>query len=292
MTPISPAAAALRAQQQAFACALLAELPLDPRGATPVDLAGLLAAGPVAPARIDVYRHAYRARLVSALRDNFETLARAMGDDAFAALAGAYVAANPSQQASIRWFGHRLAEFMDDCLAAGAAPAQADLVPHPALADLARMDWALRGAFDAADGPVIGHATLAALPGEAWPGLVLHLHPSLQTVALNWAVEPAWHALRDTPAGDEPDLAAPEPLVHTLAVWRRGLETQWRALADSEAALLQAAAAGHPFGALCACAAEMVDEDDQAVPLVAGTLAQWLADGLISKIGAPGPALA
>ena len=287
MTRISPDAVALRAQQQVFASALLADVPVDPCGAAPaglIGLAGLLAAGLGGAARIDVYHHAYRARLVSALRDNFEALARALGDEAFAALAGAYLAAHPSQQASIRWFGHGLAGFMDDCLATGAPPAQEDLVPHPALADLARMDWALRGAFDAADGPVIDRATLAALPGDAWPQLVLRLHPSLQTVALNWAVEPAWHALRNTPAGDEPDLPAPEPLAHTLAVWRRGLETQWRALSAAEAALMQAAAAGQPFGALCERAAELVDGEDQAVPLVVSTLEQWLADGLVSNL--------
>ena len=284
MTPTAAATSALRAQQLAFASALLTDRPADLRGTAQAGLAGLLVAGPGGAARIDVYHHAYRARLASALRDNFEALARAMGDEAFAALAGAYLVAHPSQQASIRWFGHQLAGFMDDCLAAGAPPALEDLVPHPALADLARMDWALRGAFDAAGGLVIDRATLAALSGDAWPGLVLRLHPSLQTVALSWAVEPAWHALRNTPAGDEPELPAPEPLAHTLAVWRRGLETQWRALSTADAALLQAAAAGQPFGALCELAAELVDDEAQAVPLVAGTLEQWLADGLISGL--------
>ena len=297
MTSFSPGAAALRAQQLAFASALLLDrgdtgsapdAQAGPDGAAAAGLAGLLAAGPGGPARFDVYRHAYSARLVAALRDNFEALARALGDEAFTTLGCAYLAAHPSRQASIRWFGHRLAEFMDACLLADSPPDEANqaaakpLVPHPALADLARMDWALRGAFDAADGPVIDRVTLAALPGEAWPGLVLRLHPSLQTVALHWAVEPAWHALHNTADGDEPELPAPEPLAHTLAVWRRGLETQWRSLSAAETALLQAAAAGQPFGALCERAAELVDDADHAVPLVAGTLEQWLADGLIS----------
>lgn len=284
MKPARAAASTLRNQQQAFANALLADGPVDLRGAAPAGLAGLLVAIPGGAARIDVYHHAYRARLVSALRDNFEALTRALGDEAFAALAGAYLAAHPSQQASIRWFGHRLADFMGACLAAGAPPALQDLVPHPALADLARMDWALRAAFDAADGPVIDRTSLAALPADAWPGLVLCLHPSLQTVALQWAVEPAWHALRNTPAGDEPELPAPAPLAHTLAVWRCGLETRWRALSAAEAALLQAAAAGQPFAALCELAAELVADEYQAVPLVAGTLEQWLADGLVSRM--------
>ena len=38
---------------------------------------------------LEVYRHAYRARLAAALADNFTVLARALGDEAFEALAQA-----------------------------------------------------------------------------------------------------------------------------------------------------------------------------------------------------------
>jgi hypothetical protein len=91
---------------------------------------------------IGVYLQAYRARLTAALRDNFPVLQRALGDDAFDLLARAYIDAHPSHFRSIRWFGHRLVEFL------AAAP---ERLPHPALLDLARMDWAMRTAFDAAD---------------------------------------------------------------------------------------------------------------------------------------------
>jgi len=74
--------------------------------------------GDDAAARVDVtgllriYRHAYAARLIAALRDNFGVLPRAMGDEAFEALGRAYLQAHPSSQPSIRWFGHALADFM------------------------------------------------------------------------------------------------------------------------------------------------------------------------------------
>ena len=96
---------------------------------------------------LDVYRHAYRARLAAALADNYTVLARALGDEAFDALAQAYIAAQPSRHPSIRWFGHELAGFM--------AQADDDLVPHASLVDFAAMDWALRAAFDAADAPLL-----------------------------------------------------------------------------------------------------------------------------------------
>ncbi|WP_163367521.1 HvfC/BufC N-terminal domain-containing protein, partial [Klebsiella aerogenes] len=81
---------------------------------------------------LQVYRHAYRARLAEALADNYTVLARALGDEAFDALAQAYLAAHPSRHPSIRWFGAALADFM--------AVAGDELVPHPGLVDLARMD--------------------------------------------------------------------------------------------------------------------------------------------------------
>jgi hypothetical protein len=269
----------LRAQQQAFEASVRAAPPAD---GTPAPDNGLLRPAPSGgAARLDVYRHAYRARLVGALRDNFEILARALGDEAFDALGRAYVAAHPSSQPSIRWFGHRLAAFMDRSVADDDG-----LVPHPALADLARMDWALRAAFDAADAPVIGREALATVPGDAWPALRLQLQPSLRCVPLQWAVESAWHVLREQADGAEPELPAPEALAHTLLVWRRGLETQWRALSDAEAALLQAVAEGDDFGALCERAAGLVDDAEQAVPLVVGVLQQWLAEGLVSGFAA------
>ena len=269
----------LRRQQQALAQAV--------RGGRPPPGRLLQATPQGRLARIDAYQHAYQARLAGALRDNFEVLALAMGDEAFAALAQAYTAAHPSRQPSIRWFGHRLADFM-----ARQLERDDGLVPHPAMVDLARLDWALRAAFDAADAPVLDATALATLPAEAWPRLRFNLHPSVQRLPLAWAIGPAWHALRaqaDAPSdaadgGDEPALPSPEPLGHTVLVWRRGLATQWRSLDAAEAPLLTAVAAGRPFARWCELAATLVDEPDAAVPLVVGRLQQWLGEGLLSGI--------
>ncbi len=243
------------------------------RGAEP---AGLLAT-PVEPG-LSVYRHAYAARLVEALTDNFTVLARALGDEAFDALARAYLGAHPSEQASIRWFGHRLADFMVE--------ADDDLVPHPSLIDFARMDWALRDAFDAADAPVIDASVLAALGPDDWAGLVLHLHPSAHRVRLAYAIEPAWRLLRawEPESGDEqPELPEPAAHEHTLLVWRQDLETRWRSLDALEAGLLAAVAAGAPFALLCERAAALTGDPEAAAPAVITALRQWLNDGLLRR---------
>lgn len=243
---------------------------------TPAD--GLLRPRP-GGSLLPIYRHAYRARLVAALRENHEGLPRVMGDEAFDALAQAYLAAYPSRHPSIRWFGEYLADFMQ------ARPA---LALHPSLADLARMEWALRTAFDAADAVPIRAEALQALEAQAWPGLRFSLLPSVRLVALRWAVEPLWRALKaqsTQPTDDEPDLPEPEPHEHCLLTWRPDLETRWRSLDRLETVLLRAVLDGQPFAALCARAAREVGETEAAVAVVA-MLQGWLAEGLIAAVRA------
>ncbi|WP_144006919.1 DNA-binding domain-containing protein [Pelomonas sp. KK5] len=252
--------ALLDAQQRAFQQAVS-------EGA---DGIGLLHPGP----GLAVYREAYSARLIAALRDNYAVLQRALGDETFDTLARAYVAAHPSRFASIRWFGDGLAAFMSS---------EWPELPHPALVDIARMDWALRAAFDGPDAPPLEAAALLGLAPEAWPGQVFQLHPCTALLPLEWAVEPAWRALRAHEEGEpDPELAPPEPLDHQLLIWRQQLETRWRALEPLEAALLQALAEGRDFAGICDRAAETVGAE-QAAPTVVGLLQRWLADGLLTQ---------
>ena len=249
-------AAQLAKQQQALQAAVCASAEAN----------GLLQS----PAGLAIYQDAYRARLLAALRDNFTVLQRALGDDEFDALGLAYLQAHPSTEPSIRWFGPRLAAFKD-----------ATEMCHPAMADLARMDWALRAAFDAADAPALQAAELQALAPADWPQLTFRLHPSAQLVPLQWAIEPAWRALREAEvAGEEAELDAPEPLAHTLLVWRQGLDTRWRSLNPLEAALLQGLAEGANFAAICDLAAQ---SHADAAQQVVGALQHWLSDDLLGR---------
>jgi hypothetical protein len=248
----------LAAQQRQLQHAITAGAPAD----------ALLRRAPL----LRIYQHAYRARLTAALRDNFGVLPQAMGDVAFDALAHAYIAAHPSQHPSIRWFGHRLAEFMEQ---------HSEWVAHPAFTDLARMEWALRNAFDAADAVPLSAASLAGVPPAQWPSLTFTPHPSVQLLALQWAIEPVWRALKALDGDDEPELPEPAAHAHVLLVWRAGLETRWRSLDDRAAQLLRAALAGQTFAELCELAATQVGADDAAATAV-GALQGWLADGLLA----------
>ncbi len=220
---------------------------------------------------LDVYRHAYRARLRAALRDNYDVLHRALGDEAFDALADDYLAAHPPREPSIRWFGDRLADFM------AAWPA----LPHPALADLARLDWALRGAFDAAALPAVDVARLEALAPQDWAGVALQLQPHVSVLELAWAVAPAWHALADArDRGVDADVPAPTGLAHSLLVWRDALQPRWRTLDAGEATALARLARqpGLPLGTWLEAS---VGADAPLTQAVAW-LRRWAGDGLLA----------
>ncbi|PND39214.1 hypothetical protein C1O66_17905 [Paucibacter aquatile] len=268
--------------------------------------AGLLRE-PEAERGLSVYQQAYRARLISALRDNHEVLHRALGDAEFEALALAYLRAQPPRHASLRWWGDGLADFMASLPVAGEGSNEADMrqqkqqqgqvLPHAALVDLARMDWALRMAFDAAESEALAAEDLRAVQPEAWPALRLRLRPGVQLLSLNWAVGPAWRRLRreaqDLPApeaGAEAEPLAPPGFgPHTCLVWRPLQETRWRTLAPLEGRLLQGLRSGCSFSDLCELAAEQLRDVEGADPagVVVGCLQGWLQERLLLPLARP-----
>lgn len=251
----------LAAQQRAFAALL--------DSAEPASDAGLLRGKGKGRARLDVYHHAYRARLVEALRSNYPVLHRVLGDEALRELALDYLAEHPSRLPSIRWFGHLLPAWV---------ARHDDALPHPALVDLATMEWTLGLSFDAADAAPVTFDELAALPPEDWPLVRFRAHPSASLLALRWAVEPLWRQLTDD---DEAASEEPQAHAHTLLVWRQGLDTRWRSLEPDEAAALGGCFAGEPFAALCDRAT--IAHGEAAPAWAAGALRRWVDDGLLVR---------
>jgi hypothetical protein len=233
--------------------------------------AGLLK--PFGESQFDVYRNAYRARLRGALRANYEVLPLVMGDDDFDALANAYIDAKPSAHYSLRWFGHELCDFM---------ASHDDLVAHPAMLDLARMEWTLRTAFDAASVEPLAADALTSVAPDAWPNLRFGLHPAVQLLDMQWAIGPVWHALK----AQQDDVPPPEVLAHHMLVWRLGLNTQWKSLSSAEVAFVQSLQADHTFAEICASQAEVVGEY-LAAQTAATHLREYLGNGVIASVLAP-----
>jgi hypothetical protein len=219
--------------------------------------------------RMEIYVNAYWARLREALADNYPVLYRALGDEAFRELAAAYLRAPPSPHRSIRWFGDRLVEFVTR---------NPDAIPHPALRDLARMDWAMRGAFDAADTPPLRCADLAGVAPAQWPELRFAPCPAFRLLHLDWGVEALWHALNED---ENAQTEEPAPHQHAMIVWRHALECRWRTVSPAEALALQTMSDGGSFAAICAALQDAGEPD--AAATAARLLRAWLDEGLLGR---------
>lgn len=216
---------------------------------------------------LGVYRHAYAARLVEVLGNDFPGVKALAGDAEFETLARAYVAAHPSRGFSVRGFGGALAEFLRH------SPPYSE---RPALADMAAFEAALADAFDAADSQPIGPEHMASLPPPAWPTLTFEFHPSARRLALRTAAPAAWATQNAGERPDEPAIEAGDWLV-----WRQGLDVKYRRLEPDEAAALHAAMAGEDFSAICEALAEHGPEEE-AASRAAGLIRIWLEAGLVT----------
>jgi len=61
---------------------------------------------------LQVYAHAYSARLIDVMRTDHEKLSLFLGDKEFVRLIGAFIASHPSQVKSLRHYGEKLPEFL------------------------------------------------------------------------------------------------------------------------------------------------------------------------------------
>lgn len=203
-----------------------------------------------ADAGLEIYRHAYGARLAQALRSNYPVLAQRVGSEAFARLARRYLDLYPSRHFNIRWHGAHLWRLLDG-----------------AMADLARMEWALGIAFDARDARPLDRAALESTPLAAWGEMPLGLHPSTQVLPMSWNAGKIWEGAEEPRRHD-----------HALIVWRKGLQAHWRSATSAEGAALRALRLGS-LSAACLAVPE-ADADD-----VGAWFAGWVSEGLLVATG-------
>jgi hypothetical protein len=264
--------------------------------------------------RLAIYGDGYRSRLTEALQASFPVLANLLGETDFDTLALRYVGLYQSTFFSIRYYGAQLADFL---------AADEEYSKAPLLAELARLEWAMAAAFDAADNEPIGSDAFAQLSPEDWAELRFEWSPSVQVVELEWNVPQLWKAVTEETERPEPallvradpqELPSPDrdgptlvsgltpvsgptsvsssapassPTTASYLIWRRELQIYFRPLPVAEAAVIAAARAGHSFGELCVLLCEHLD-DSEASLQAAGFLRGWVESGLL--IGARVPA--
>lgn len=221
--------------------------------------------------RLDIYRNAYRLRLLEVLGNDFPVLKSHAGDEWFEAAALRYIEDRPSVFRNVRWFGAGFPGFLHE---------KAGHAGRPVLAELARFEWMLGLAFDAADQETTGFEEVASVAPEAWPGLRFISHASLQVLELRTNAVAIWKSI----AGDEPGKPAEAASERqSWAIWRKDLSPYFRSLAADEAWALCAMREGSSFGEICAGLCDWVAEEE-AAPRAAQLLRGWVDDGWIAGL--------
>jgi hypothetical protein len=217
-----------------------------------------------------VYRHAYKARLVEVLANEYPLLRSWVGEDAFGKFARAFLTAHPSQTQNARWVGKSFPEFLKQHWL---ARARADL------SELAAIERGVSDAFDSADAPVLGFADLSAFEPSAWGQLTFSLHPSVTLLYGETNALQIWKALKDDAAA--PPAERRGELEHSV-VWRHGTVPKVRAISYEEAMMCREASHGVEFGAMCALLATY-DDPDNAPLRAAQYLQGWVAGEMLTS---------
>jgi hypothetical protein len=217
-----------------------------------------------------VYRNGYVTRLAEILGEDYEQVHAYLGDRAFANLVKAYIAGNPSDQRSARWFGRHMPAFVAK---------SKTFADHPEVAELAALEKALADAFDGPDAEPLGLAELAEVVPEAWPELVFTPHPT--AIRLTFATNAAdiWTALKDESPPPKPT-KLPEP--QAMLVWRREFMAHFRPLSTEEAMMWDEAAKGVRFSVLCEMVATFAGEHEAELR-AATYLKGWIDLGMLAR---------
>jgi hypothetical protein len=189
--------------------------------------------------RVRVYRNTVFSALTEALRLTYPAIDRLVGAEFFDAAAAASVRQTPPESAYLAQYGGGFAEFL------GSFPHAATL---PYLPDVARFEWALNVAANAANAPLLGPAMLASLAPAEHGYVCLVPHPSMTLLRLDHPADAIADAVlaRDESAIARIDLAD-GPVWLVVHRGPDGVDAQ--RLSESEWRLTRQLCEGVPLGA-------------------------------------------
>lgn len=230
-----------RAAESARQQALLAALRSPSADALPPGVQGLRAGVAQALSGLRAYRANSQAVAQRALAGTYPVLARLLGEQAMAALAGDLWRVDPPAKGDLAWFGAGMAVWL------GQVEEFEDL---PYLPDVARLEWAVHRAQVAPDPPE-APVHLGPLAGDP-DRLIVHFAAGSAVVASPWPVFRLWQAHQAAP-DSEPDL---DEVRAALAagegdcawIWRKGHRVEGAVLSAAEHEMHRRLLAGEALG--------------------------------------------
>ena len=160
--------------------------------------------------RFDIYRNNVVAALIEALGEAFPVVRALVGEAFFKAMAGVHVRAQPPSSPRMMFYGEGFASFLESFPPAGGLPY---------LPDVARLEYARRLAYHAADEPAADPAMLGGLDAAALPEVRLPLQAACHILRSAHPVHAIWrfNATEDKspvrPAAEDVLVSRPEQSV-------------------------------------------------------------------------------
>jgi hypothetical protein len=158
-------------------------------------------AGQEAADRFSIYRNNVVVSLKQNLADGFPLLADLLGEEAFAAMADAFVRAHPPRSPLMFAYGEALPDFIAEF---------APFAELPYAADVAHLEWAMRQSSQARDATAQGKLQLHDADRQG-----LEIAPCVKLLVSDWPLYDLW-AFLDGRADAPPDMA----LAQSLLVYR------------------------------------------------------------------------
>ncbi|HSF91490.1 MAG TPA: DNA-binding domain-containing protein [Paracoccaceae bacterium] len=145
--------------------------------------------------RFNVYRNNVVVSLTEALAAGFPVIRTLVGAEFFAAMAKVYVAHNPPRSPLMQMYGENFPRFLK----------KFKPVAHlPYLPDTARLEWARREAYHAADKAAGGAEKLSKLGEQDLGRARFELHPSLRVVSSEYPILAIWQKNSGAPEASLP----------------------------------------------------------------------------------------
>ncbi len=202
--------------------------------------------------RFNVYRNNVLVSLIEALEVGFPAIRSLLGDENFRNIARGYAQTHPPKGPLMMRYGQGFPDYLAGLRA---------LAPLPYLADVARLELALRASYHAADHIGLTGDDLAKIPPENLENTRLYLAPSVQTLR-------SAHPIADIHRfALNPTSPKPRPGAQDIAVLRPEFDPSPHILPPGGHAFLTALTAGQPFGNAAEIATAAAPEFDLAAML-------------------------
>ena len=220
--------------------------------------------------RLDIYANMYFFRIRDALKEDFPQLLKVIGATEFHNLITDYLLQFPPTHFSLRYAGQHLPRFLKIHRLTNKT--------HY-LSDLAKFEWALLTAFDAADAAPLSVTDLQIVAPTDWPNLCFTFSESVSVASFAVNIKTIYEKILKKKALAKTDTQNDKTLI---LFWRQKFKSYYRLISPIEAKLISAAKSGKSFAELCTLCANRKNAEAAAMQM-ATYLQGWLNTELLSR---------